>query len=233
VSGQGREHRSEERARSGGPRGSERGTWRERRELTTAVLGSAAAGGLALFAVGQTWATLSTVRPAPLPPVTGVLTGSTHAPLAAAGGLVLLAAAVAVLAVRGTGRSGVGVLMIVSGLAVVWTAGRALAGGLAEAAAEVPVVVGTPVVDVSAVWPAVTVVAGVLGALAGLLVVLRGRRWPGMGSRYERGSQPGAGAPAGEWTYTDEERASLAWKALDRGEDPTDPVGPGPGARPV
>ena len=67
---------------------------------------SAAAGGLALFAGGQTWATLSAVRPEPLPPVTGVLTGSAYAPLVPAAGLVLLAAAVALLAVRGrrTGR---------------------------------------------------------------------------------------------------------------------------------
>ena len=42
----------------------------------------------------------SAVRPAPLPPVTGVLAGSTHAPLVPAAGLVLLAAAVALLAVR-------------------------------------------------------------------------------------------------------------------------------------
>jgi uncharacterized membrane protein (TIGR02234 family) len=205
---------------------------RQRRELTAAVLGSAAAGGLALFAVGQTWATLSTVRPAPLPPVTDVLAGSTHAPLAAAGGLVLLAAAVAVLALRGAARSGVGVLMSVTGLAIVWTAGRALAGGLADAAAELPLA-GTPVVEVSAVWPVATALAGVLGALAGGLVVVRGRRWPGMGSRYERGTQPGAGAPAAERTTTEEERASLAWKALDRGEDPTDPAPPEPGRGPT
>jgi uncharacterized membrane protein (TIGR02234 family) len=204
-----------------------------RRELTGAVLASAAAGGLALFAGGQTWATLSAVRPAPLPPVTGVLAGSTHAPLVPAAGLVLLAAAVALLAVRAVGRTAVGVLMAVSGVALVWTAARALAGGLRDAAAEVPVVVGTPVAEVSPVWPAATVVAGVLGAVAGILVVLRGRRWPGMGSRYERGTATGGGAPAPARPRTEEDRAQLAWNALDRGEDPTDPTPPGPGRRPV
>ena len=201
----------------------------ERREMTAAVLASAVAGGLALFAGGQTWATLAAVRPAPLPPVTGVLTGSTHAPLVPAAGLVLLAAAVALLAVRAGGRTAVGVLMSISGVALVWTAGRALAGGLRDAAAEVPVVVGTPVTDISVVWPAATVVAGVLGALAGLLVVLRGRRWPAMGSRYERGTAQGAGTPVPVRPRTDEERAHLAWRALDRGEDPTDlpPSAPG------
>jgi uncharacterized membrane protein (TIGR02234 family) len=204
-----------------------------RRELTAAVLASAVAGGLALFAGGQTWATLSAVRPAPLPPVTGVLAGSTHAPLVPAAGLVLLAAAVALLAVRAGGRTAVGVLMTVSGVALAWTAGRALAGGLRDAAAEVPVVVGTPVTEISAVWPATAAVAGILGALAGALVVLRGRQWPAMGSRYERGTPTGGGAPIAARPRTDEERAHLAWNALDRGEDPTDPAPPLPGSRPV
>jgi uncharacterized membrane protein (TIGR02234 family) len=195
----------------------------ERRELTAAVLASAAAGGLALFAGGQTWATLSTVRPAPLPPVTGVVTGSAHAPLVAAAGLVLLAAAVALLAVRGVGRTAVGALMTVAGVALAWTAIRALAGGLQGAAAEVPVVEGNTVVEVSTVWPVACVVAGLLGACAGLFAVLRGRRWPGMGSRYERAGAPDAGRRVAR-PQTDEDRAQLAWRALDRGEDPTDPA---------
>jgi hypothetical protein len=41
-----------------------------------------------------------------------------------------------------------------------------------------------------------------------------------MGRRYERG--PGAtGAAAPARPETDEDRAQTAWKALDRGEDPT------------
>jgi uncharacterized membrane protein (TIGR02234 family) len=204
-----------------------------RRELTAAVLASAVAGGLALLAGGQTWATLSAVRPAPLPPVTEVLAGSTHAPLVPAAGLVLLAAAIALLAVRGRGRTAVGVLMAICGAALVWTAGRALVGGLREAALDGPVVVGTPVPEISAVWPATAVVAGILGALAGVLVVVRGRRWPAMGSRYERGPAAGGGPPAPARPRTDEERAHLAWSALDRGEDPTDPAPSGPGSRPV
>ena len=64
-------------------------------------------------------------------------------------------------------------------------------------------------------------VAGVLAIAAGGLVVVRGRSWPGMGRRYER-----AGAETPPRTEraerTDEDRAQDAWKALDRGEDPTD-----------
>jgi uncharacterized membrane protein (TIGR02234 family) len=61
------------------------------------------------------------------------------------------------------------------------------------------------------------VVAGLLGVGAGLLVVLRSRSWPAMGRRYERAPGP---PPAGR-IQTDEDRAQAAWKALDRGEDPT------------
>jgi hypothetical protein len=85
--------------------------------------------------------------------------------------------------------------------------------------------------------------------------VLRGRTWPGMGRRYERGTgaaatdttatdtpatdtpatdtpatdtpatdTPATDTPAADTparTETDEDRAQAAWKALDRGEDPT------------
>ena len=141
-----------------------------RRELTAAVLGAVLAGGLALVAGGQSWARVTVDRSPPLPPVTGVLNGADVAPLVPATGLVLLAAAVALLAVRGAGR----------------------------------------------------VVVGLLMAAAGLLVVLRGRSWPGMGRRYERPGSPAAPARP----QTDEDRAQAAWRALDRGEDPTaDPSG--------
>jgi uncharacterized membrane protein (TIGR02234 family) len=63
--------------------------------------------------------------------------------------------------------------------------------------------------------------AAVLAVAAGLLVVLRGRGWPAMGRRYERPA-PGDGGPAPARPPTDEERASAAWRALDRGDDPTD-----------
>jgi uncharacterized membrane protein (TIGR02234 family) len=70
-------------------------------------------------------------------------------------------------------------------------------------------------------WPLMAVVAGALALAVGLLVLLRGRRWPAMGRRYERG-EPGAAGPA-KRPATDEDRASAAWRALDRGEDPTGP----------
>jgi uncharacterized membrane protein (TIGR02234 family) len=181
-----------------------------RRELTAAVLGAAVAGALALVAGGQAWAEDTTERPAPLPPVVETLSGADAAPLAPATGLVLLAAAVALLAVGAAGRVVVGLLVAAAGGVLAWSGVRALTGGLDAGGSA----------ELTAGWPVLAVVAGLLGAATGLLVVLRGRDWPRMGRRYERG--PGApSATAPRTAPTDEDRAQAAWKALDRGEDPT------------
>ena len=195
-----------------------------RAELTAAVLAAALAGALALVAGGQGWAQVSHDRPAPLPPVHAALSGADAAPLVPAAGLVLLAAAVALFAVRGTGRAIVGLFLAMAGGTLGWSGLRALTGGLAEASTRVPGVgrgPGQVVVDVTAGWPVVAVLGGLLGLAAGILAALRGRAWPAMGGRYERtGAGPTTTAAAGP--MTDEDRAQAAWKALDRGEDPTD-----------
>jgi uncharacterized membrane protein (TIGR02234 family) len=118
--------------------------------------------------------------------------------------------------------------MAVAGGVLGWSGVRALTGGLADAAADLPGVgrvTGGVTVDVAAGWPALAIVAGALGAAAGLLAVLRGGDWPAMGRRYERaGSGVGAGSQAAPARpMTDDDRAEAAWKALDRGEDPTEP----------
>ncbi len=197
---------------------------RARRELALAVAGAAAAGGLALSTGGQAWLTATVRRPAPFPPVTEQLTGGTLAPLVPAAGLVLLAAAVALVAVRGAGRVAVGLLAAVAGGVLGWSGLRLLVGG-GEAAAAAVLGGGTPgstlTVAASPAWPVVALVAGLLAVAAGLLAVLRGRAWPGMGRRYERTDGAAAAAPR----VTDEDRALDAWRALDRGEDPTEPGG--------
>ncbi|MBM7804738.1 putative membrane protein (TIGR02234 family) [Geodermatophilus bullaregiensis] len=199
------------------PDGSGPGTPDPRRELGAAVAGCALAGGLALSAGGQTWATVTVTRPPPLPPVTEALAGSAVAPLATAAGLLLLAAAVAVLAVRGVGRAAVGVLVAAAGVVLAWAGGRVLVAG----PDPVPTAPGETVsTDLSAGWPVLCLVAAAVALAAGLLVLARGRRWPGMGRRYER--TPGAAAPAPARARTDEDRALDAWRALDRGDDPTD-----------
>ena len=194
-----------------------------RRELTAAVLGAVLAGALALIAGGQPWAQVTAQREAPLPPVSGVLSGAAAAPLVPAAGLVLLAAGLALLAVRGAGRAAVGLLMALAGGVLAWSGVRALSGGLDAAAAEEFPGRAAVTAEVSAAWPILAVLAGVLGVAAGLLAVLRGRTWPAMGRRYERTGAPAA-EPAAARPQTDEDRAQAAWKALDRGEDPTDPA---------
>ncbi|RBY79171.1 TIGR02234 family membrane protein [Blastococcus sp. TF02-09] len=197
-----------------------------RRELTTAVLGAVLAGALALIAGGQAWATVTAQRSAPLPPVSAQLSGADAAPLVPAAGLVLLAAAVALLAVRGAGRAVVGLLAVVAGGALAWSGLRALAGGLDDAGGDLPGLAGGTVsgtsADVSATWPVLALLAGLVAVVTGALAVLRGRTWPAMGRRYERTD---AAAPAPARPRTDEDRAVDAWKALDRGEDPTDAPG--------
>jgi uncharacterized membrane protein (TIGR02234 family) len=190
-----------------------------RREFGGVLAAAALAGALALSAGGQEWASVTAVRHPPLPPVTVAVLGSDAAPLVPAAGLVLLAAAVALLAVRGLGRVVVGLLMALAGGVLGWSGLRVLIGGLASAAAALPGLGGprdtAVAVRVAAAWPVLALLAGLLGAAAGVVAVLRGRRWPGMGRRYERDA--GAVLPA----RTDEDRSQAAWQALDRGEDPT------------
>ena len=200
----------------------------QRRELTLAVVGSALAGGLALSSSSQPWAHVTVLREAPLPPVSAVLDGSSAAPLVSACGLLLLAAAVAVIAVRGLARAVVGLLVVVAGGVLGWSGAAGLAGRLGIEPGDV--VGGSTLgetglrTDAVHTWPLLALVAGLLAVLAGGLVVFRGRRWPGMGRRYERGTgaapAPAAARPARP--VTAEDQHSAAWKALDRGEDPTE-----------
>jgi uncharacterized membrane protein (TIGR02234 family) len=190
-----------------------------RRQFGGVLAAAALAGGLALSAGGQEWASATEVRRPPLPPVTVAVLGSDAAPLVPAAGLVLLAAAVALLAVRGLGRVVVGLLMALAGGVLGWSGLRVLIGGLASAVAALPGLGGpgdtAVAVHVASAWPVLALLAGLLGVAAGVVTALRGRGWPAMGRRYERDA--GAVLPA----RTDEDRAQAAWQALDRGEDPT------------
>ena len=160
-------------------------------------------------------------RRAPLPPVAEELTGSELAPLVPACGLLLLAAAVAVVAVRGRGRQVVGLLACIGGGTLLWSGLRALVAdpGLADLSDGTAAAATGLSISRSAAWPVLALVAGVLGCVAGGLTVLRGAGWQGMGRRYERGAA--AATSARPMAGTREDRALDAWRALDRGEDPT------------
>lgn len=188
--------------RGGAPR-------RGRRELTLAVLLTAAGGGLALYAASRQWWVTHTPRLAPLPDSVEHLKGREVAPWVPAMGFVGLAGAAALLATRRLGRLAVGVLLTLAGIATV-------GGGVVGLRAE-PDEPGQRV-DAAGFPPSLALAAGALLVGAGLLVAVRFRNWQtkraGLGSRYD---SPGR---AREKTASADDPAAL-WDAIDRGEDPT------------
>ncbi len=169
-----------------------------RRELLVAVglvlLGSAAS----LLASTQLWIAIDGAAD-----ITGTR-GRQVSPGSFAFGLMGLAGLVALLATRQVGRQIVGALVVVAGVGLGWASvlGRSTDGGWAANVGEAGVPHWTA-------WPWVALAGGVLVALGGLLAIVRGGRWPGMSSRYDR--------PSGQTRGSEDD----TWRALDRGEDPT------------
>lgn len=180
-----------------------------RRGLGTAVLLVLAGALLLLVSTAGPWVTGVQVQPEPLPsPPVEVGGGEAAAPVRALG-LVVLAAVPALAATRRTGRTVVGVLLVLAGAA----AGAAAVQVLGDPAS----LVDLDVDDVATTTrPFVAIAGAVLTCLAGAVVTARGRRWAALGRRYEapaaRETAPSPARPA--------EGAEL-WEALDRGEDPT------------
>lgn len=185
-----------------------------RRELALVVLACVAGAAVVLYAATLTWAVEVVVRPAPLPDERQELTGASLAPYLPALGWAAVAGALALLATRGRWRQAVGVLLVGLGLG-------AAAGGYWAGSHS-----GTD----TGWWPLLAVLGGLLVALPGVVVVVRGRSWPAMAARYERAGSPRpAGSPAGDRRDPEHEPRGRArrdsdqelWDALDRGEDPT------------
>lgn len=175
------------------------------------MLLSSAGAALALYAAGRTWSVDLTPRPAPLPTVRTVRSGTDLLPWLRALAIVGLAGAGAVLATRGPSRRLLGGLLVLVGLA--------LAGGglyAAVAVARGPAGPGGPLL---------CLLGGLVAAAGGLFTAARGHRWPGLGAGYER---PHRAAPAAVATDRNGTAGPVtgpattaAWDALDRGEDPT------------
>lgn len=175
-----------------------------RRGLAYTVLVCVVGAGLVLYVAARTWSVEVTDRPAPLPDLRTAHDGPGWlSPIA----VVAFAAAGAVVATRGAVRRTVGILLGVMGAGLVAGGGHGLAAGQ----------------GVGRVWAALCVVGGLAVALAGALTVAYGRRWPAMGTRYERRAgrrQTTSDRPIP--AVRDGSVASAqAWDALDRGEDPT------------
>ncbi|MDW5323140.1 Trp biosynthesis-associated membrane protein [Plantactinospora sp. KLBMP9567] len=180
-----------------------------RRELTYTVLLCLLGAGLAVFAATRTWSVELTARPAPLPPGRVTRTGGDLLPWLPALALVGLAAAGAVLGTRGIGRRLVGGLLALLGVGVAAGAGYAGFGTGGE---------------VSAGWPLLCVLGGLLAGAAGGFTAVRSGGWPVMGARYERTRPAGAGRESPVLASDGRvhgRRTTAAWDALDRGEDPT------------
>jgi uncharacterized membrane protein (TIGR02234 family) len=179
------------------------------------VLGSlAAAAAIMLAALGQVWLRATASGGQDQPRIVLTYTGRELVPVAAGAAILLLAGVAGVIATKRLGRSVVGVVLV---LAAVAAGGATLSWGLSASAAGRERAIadaGVEDIDLSGSWWwLVVVVCSVAALAAALAVVLRGRRWPVLGGRYER---PGtaSGRP-------DVVTPAQAWDALDRGEDPT------------
>ena len=209
-----------------------------------AFLGGLAGAGAVVLAAGRDWVTVTLAGIAP----GGVhADGRTTAPGAVAVALVAAAGAVVLVTAGRVGRVVVAGLLVAAGAGVallsvpVWQAPRTAAD---TAVARVTGTVGggdDATAQVTA-WPAVSAGGGVIIAAAGLVGLVRGRRWPGPSRRYERGGEPTSGpdpagappmptpAPAPDRateptpTVSPDDRADRAdvWDSLTRGEDPTE-----------
>jgi len=160
---------------------------RSKRELQLAVLLCLSGAGLVLLAGSQAWLVLVQDGQPAFAPRRTPITGRSLEPGVQALGYVGLAGVVALSATRRSGRTLVGLLLLASGAAIVALLAPELGHLprlLRSRRLDTP---GTRVydhLDMSA-WPYCALAGGLLLALAGLLVSVRGRRWAALSGRYE------------------------------------------------
>jgi uncharacterized membrane protein (TIGR02234 family) len=192
-----------------------------RREMGLVAGLCAVGGGLALFAAGPDWVTLTAARGAPLPDVVVGVTGRSLEPLVPGLGIVGLAGVVGLLATRAVGRLAVAALVTLAGVGVLVTAltrlgppGEAAIRTLLEDSGRSGVTAGAALSATTApAWPLLAAAGGLLLAAGGAVALARSRRWPAMGARYE--------TPAARRAAARPRTDAALWDALDRGDDPT------------
>ncbi|MER6142827.1 TIGR02234 family membrane protein [Streptomyces sparsogenes] len=205
-----------------------------RRSLGVALLSGALGAALVLLATSRTWAKgTAAVAKGTLPQHAN---GDDITGLPGALAVVGLAALVAVFAVNRVGRWVVSGLLTLSGAGIVVSSvlGASDKAALEEKASQATGLADSAIHDVAYTpWPWVAMGGGALLLLAGVLALGYGRHWPAMSGRYERA---GAGGDSGKGggrsrvagrarrggAAPDPERPEELWKALDRGEDPTE-----------
>ena len=161
-----------------------------RREYALALALLALGAFLLLIALSKSWSVAdAALLDGVTPSRARAVSGASVAPAAAAAAWIAFAGIAGVIATRAWGRVLVGVVLLLS----------AAAGAVSVVDAWT-----TP-------WAPIALAGLAAAGAAGLLAVVHGRRWPALGTRYER-------TPAVDGAA--DERA--VWDALDRGEDPTD-----------
>ncbi|RZS82880.1 putative membrane protein (TIGR02234 family) [Motilibacter rhizosphaerae] len=180
------------------------------RERATAVLLIALGGLVVLVAAGRTWVRLRPAAAVALPPVR--LSGRALSAGVPALGLLLLAAAAGVLAVRGPARRAVGAVAVLAALLAAELTVAAAYGPhrRATAVSAAGDRLGSPTGATAATsgWPAVALAGAALALAGGAWALARSGRWSSLGRRYDSPARPSG-------------QDVDAWQALSRGDDPT------------
>lgn len=182
----------------------------------TALLGVLGAL-LGLWTATRTWITVDvesgTVQ---VPQI--IVAGSTAAASVTAVCVAVLAGALALLIAGKIARYIIGGITVLAGASVIASGISALANPQAAAASAVAEATGLTAsagdYAVSA-WPTITVLAGVLIVLQGLLVLVISGRWK-KSSKYDRKVSTAGQPPADA-----QSRGISDWEQLSKGEDPT------------
>jgi len=158
---------------------------RSKRELQLAVLLCLSGAGLVLLAGSQAWLVLVQDGQPAFAPRRTPITGRSLEPGVQALGYVGLAGVVALSATRRSGRTLVGLLLLASGAAIVALLAPELGHLPRLLRSRRLATPGTRVYDHldTSAWPYCALAGGLLLALAGLLVSVRGRRWAALSGR--------------------------------------------------
>lgn len=180
------------------------GTSQTRRSMLLTMLAVAAGALISIWSLGQVWAS-STYNDS-ITNQTESVTGSTLYPISVVGAWIALASVLAVFATSGRARWALGALILVCGAAIVTSS---MAFILTKDALRFSnALADRGVITIGSGW-AITGIAGLLVAAAGVVTILKGAQWRGLSAR-QLPSDAAAAKPA-----------STPWEALDRGEDPT------------
>lgn|SRR5699024_8564 len=176
-------------------------------------------GAIALIGSTQTWVTATGFEAAHISHVQ--LSGQEASPLITAMSLVTIAAGAALSIARSLGRWIIGIVTVLSAIAMGWASLSVWSNPLTAVAPKVAETTGTTGmediagnIDVS-LLPWLTVLGALLVLIGGIITLIVGSRWPvGKTKKYERSDQ----ITVDPDTQLDE---IDTWDELSRGEDPT------------